>query len=82
MRFGKRSKYMSGYIALVQESRIGLVDDDGAGHVFILSWSSLAEPQQLADLQRRQARVRIRYTQADDLVALVARAIEVEPPPP
>ena len=72
------SRVMSGYIAIVQETRIGLVADDGAGHLFLLSHRSLAEPWQLAELQRRQARVTIRYTDAPDIIGLVATAIEVE----
>ncbi len=72
------AKTMSGYIALVQEGRIGLVDDAGAGHIFLLSHTSLAEPHQLAELQRRQARVQIRYADAPDMIALVAKSISVE----
>ena len=74
------AKTMNGYVAFVQETRIGLVDDSGAGHVFLLSHSSLAEPHQLAALQRRQARVRIRYSEAPDMIALVAKSISVEAP--
>ncbi len=69
---------MSGTVAIVQEGRLGLVDDDGAGHLFILSHSSLAEPHQLAELQRRQARVRIRYAKAPDVIGFVAKSIAVE----
>ena len=78
-RFASGAKSMSGYIALVQEGRIGLVDDAGAGHVFLLSHASLAEPHQLAELGRRQARVRIRYADAPDMIALIAKSISVEP---
>ena len=69
---------MSGYMAMVQESRFTLVNDEGAGHMFLLGHSSLAEPAQLAELQRRQARVRITYSKAPDLIALIARKVEVE----
>ena len=69
---------MSGYMAMVQESRFTLVNDEGAGHMFLLGHASLAEPAQLAELQRRQARVRITYSEAPDLIALSARSIEVE----
>ena len=68
---------MRGFVAIVQEGRFGLIDDDGAGHLFVLSHTSLAEPSQLAALQKRQARVRVRYTEAGDLLALVARSIEL-----
>ena len=56
--FWAKPTCLTGYIALVQETRIGLVDDAGAGHILLLSHASLAEPFQLAELQRRQARRR------------------------
>ena len=76
----KPAKWMSGTVAIVQEGRIGLIDDAGAGHVFLLSHASLAEPHQLAELQRRQARVRVRYADAPDLIGFIARSITVETP--
>ncbi len=69
---------MSGTMAIVQESRFTLINDEGAGHLFVLGHSSLAEPSQLAALQRRQARVRVSYTQAPDLIGLIAHQVEVE----
>ncbi len=78
MRGAERS--MRGYVAVVQESRFTLIDDEGAGHVFLLSHASLAEPSQLAELQRRQARVRVRYNVPDDIIALVATSIDVDEP--
>jgi hypothetical protein len=69
---------MTGYMAMVQESRFTLINDEGAGHMFLLGHSSLAEPSQLAELQRRQARVRVTYSTAPDLIALIARKVEVE----
>ncbi len=76
--FWAKPTCLTGYIALVQETRIGLVDDAGAGHILLLSHASLAEPFQLAELQRRQARVRVAYRQAPDMIALIATAIYVE----
>ncbi len=72
------AKTMSGYVAIVQEGRIGLVDDAGAGHVFLLGHACLAEPHQLAELQRRQAHVRIRYADAPDMIGFVAKSISVD----
>ena len=69
---------LRGKVAYVQESRRTVIGDDGAGRLFLLGHASLAEPAQLAELQRRQARVRVRYTSAPDLIGLVATSIEVE----
>ena len=69
---------ISGTLGVVQESRFTLIDGQGAGHLFLLGHASLAEPSQLADLQRRQARIRVSYTAAADILAHVARRIEIE----
>ena len=69
---------ISGTMAIVQESRFTLIDDAGAGHLFLLGHASLAEPSQLAALQRHRARVRVSYVTAPDIIGLVARRIDVE----
>jgi hypothetical protein len=69
---------VSGTVVQVQETRMTIVDDAGAGRLFLLGHASLAEPSQLAELQRRQARVRVTYRQAPDLIAHIATLIEVE----
>ena len=72
------TRTMSGTMAIVQESRFTLINDGGAGHIFLLGHASLAEPSQLAELQRRQARVRVSYVGAPDIIALIATSIDVE----
>ncbi len=68
-------KVMEGVVTIVQESRFQLTDDGGISHLFILGHSALAEPGQLEPLQRRQARVRVRYTEPRNVIGLVARSI-------
>ena len=70
---------MEGTVTIVQESRFQLTDDHGVSHLFILSHGASAEPDQLASLQRRQARVRVRYAPARNLIGLTAMAIDVLP---
>ena len=73
---------MDGIVTLVQESRFQLVDDQGIGHLFILSHSASAEPSQLGPLQIRQARVRVSYENAPDLIASIAHKIALHPSTP
>ena len=68
---------IEGTVVLVQEGRLQVVDDRGAGHLFILSHSNGAEPQQLYPLQARQARVRITYAEPKHVIGLLARKIEL-----
>lgn len=68
---------MEGILTIVQEERFQLVDDAGVAHLFILAHGASTEPDQLADLQRRQARVRIRYSAADNIIGFVARAVDL-----
>ncbi len=70
---------MEGTVTIVQEGRFQLSDDHGVSHLFILSHGASAEPEQLSDLQRRQARVRVRYTPARNLIGLVARSVDLIP---
>jgi hypothetical protein len=69
------TRTMTGIVLLVQESRFQLRDDAGVAHMFILGSNAAAEPAQLAALQRRQARVEIRYTQAPNLIGHSVSAI-------
>ncbi len=68
---------MDGVVTLVQESRFQLVDDRGIAHLFVLSHGASAEPSQLGPLQRRQARVRVGYKEASNMIANVAHTVEL-----
>lgn len=68
---------IEGTVVLVQEGRLQLLDDQGAAHLFILSPSSGAEPQQLYPLQARQARVRVTYSRPRHIIGLLAQKIEL-----
>ena len=59
---------MDGVVTLVQEGRFQLTDDGGVSHLFILSPWAAAETEQLAPLQRRQARVRVTYKPARNAI--------------
>ncbi len=69
------TKSMDGVVTIVQESRFQLTDDRGVSHLFILGHGALAEPGQLEPLQRRQARVRVRYTEPRNIIGLVAKSV-------
>lgn len=66
---------MNGVVTIVQEGRFQLIDDGGAAHLFLLDPNAAAETDQLPPLQRRQARIRVRYSVARNLIGLVAHAI-------
>jgi len=68
---------MEGVVTIVQESRFQLTDDAGAGHLFVLAHRSLAEPDQLEALQRRQTRVRVDYTEPRNIIGLLAHAVDI-----
>ena len=68
---------IEGRLIFAQESRFQLLDRDGVAHHFVLSHSSLAEPEQLPALQRDQAHVRVSYRAAKDLLAHAAVRITV-----
>ena len=65
----------TGIVTIVQEGRFQMVDDDGVAHLFVLAHSAAAETGQLAELQHRQARIRVRYRPAAALIGHVATAI-------
>lgn len=69
-------KTIEGNITIVQEGRFQLRDPDGVFHQFELSHKAPLEPEQLPPLQRDQARVRVRYTAAEDVIGFVAHRIE------
>lgn len=66
---------MDGVVTIVQEGRFQLIDDEGAAHLFLLDPNASAETDQLPPLQRRQARIRVRYSVPRNLIGLVAHAI-------
>lgn len=70
-------KTMIGTVLLVQEGRFQLRDEQGAAHLFILGHASFAETDQLPALARSQCRVRVSYKHAPDVVALIAKRIDV-----
>ncbi|HYZ62730.1 MAG TPA: hypothetical protein VE650_09770, partial [Acetobacteraceae bacterium] len=65
-------KTIEGIVTIVQESRFQVTDDAGVAHLFILGRETLAEPDQLEPLQRTQARVCVRYSEARNVIGLVA----------
>ena len=68
---------MEGVVTLVQEGRFQLTDDRGVSHLFILSPNAAAETDQLAPLQRRQARVRVHYAPGPNVIGNVLSSIEI-----
>lgn len=68
---------IEGRLIFAQESRFQVMDNGGVAHHFVLSHSASAEPQQLYPLQKRQARVRVRYRQAPDQIAHAALSIQL-----
>ena len=66
---------MEGVVTIVQESRFQLTDDEGVSHLFILGHSAAADPEQLPPLQAEQARVRVRYKPAKNLIGHIVTSI-------
>lgn len=69
-------RVMEGVVTIVQESRFQLTDDGGVSHLFLLGPNTQMEPDQLGPLQRDQARVRVRYHPAGNVIAHVATRLE------
>jgi hypothetical protein len=67
---------LDGIVTLVQEGRFLMQSDGGECHLFILAHGAAAEPDQLLQLQRDQAHVRVRFKPAKDVIAMVAHRIE------
>ncbi len=68
---------MTGVVTIVAEGRFQLTDDDGVAHLFLLGANAAADTSQLAPLQHRQARIRVRYKPAPNLIGNVATAIDL-----
>ncbi len=68
---------LDGVITLAQESRFQITDSLGVSHQVVLSPRAAMEPDQLVDLVRSGARVRLGYQTTDEVVSLVARSIRV-----
>jgi hypothetical protein len=66
---------IEGLIIIVQEGRFQLVDDAGVAHLFLLGYAASADPEQLAPLQCKQARVRVKYRPAEGLIANIAERL-------
>jgi hypothetical protein len=73
---------MEGTITIVQEGRFQLSDRAGVSHQFVLGHDALAETEQLRPLQSRQAKVRVKYTDASGLISLIAHRIDLLEPKP
>ncbi|MGC1302317.1 MAG: hypothetical protein WA840_08075 [Caulobacteraceae bacterium] len=68
---------IEGVVTIVQEGRFQLTDMGGVAHNFLLSRFALAETDQLPALQNRQARVRVKYSKAGNLIAYIAHRIDL-----
>ena len=66
---------MEGIVTIVQEGRFQLLDGAGVSHMFLLSHQAPLEPEQLPPLQHVQARVRVDYTPAHDVIGLLAHGV-------
>ena len=66
---------IEGTVTIVQESRFQLTDDDGVSHLFVLGHRAAAEPEQLAKLQKQQARVRVSWSDARGIIGRIAHSI-------
>lgn len=66
---------MEGIVTIVQEGRFQLLDGAGVGHMFLLSHDAPLEPEQLRPLQHEQARVRVEYAAAHDIIGLLALGV-------
>jgi hypothetical protein len=68
---------MCGVVTIVQEGRFQMTDDAGVSHLFVLGHSAAAEPSQLSALAMRQARVRVRYKAAANLIGNTVTTIDL-----
>ena len=71
------TRSMDGVVTIVQEGRFQMTDDDGVSHLFILTSTAAAETEQLTRLQNRQARIRVRYKPARNIIGNTASEILV-----
>ncbi|MDR7035903.1 MULTISPECIES: hypothetical protein [Methylobacterium] len=65
-----------GVVTIAQESRFQLTDGEGVSHLFVLSPHMLAEGDDLEGLQREQARIRVTYEAARNILGYLAQRIE------
>ena len=68
---------LTGRVLIVQEGRFQVIDDEGAGHLFILSPHAALETTQLRPLAKAQARVTVTYRDAALVVGLMAERVEL-----
>lgn len=68
-------KSQTGSITVVQEGRFRLVTPDGRTLLFMLAPGAGLEVQDLLDLEREEADVRVDYDEPASLLAAVARRI-------
>ena len=68
---------LTGRVAIVQEGRFQVIDDGGAGHLFILSPHAALETSQLRPLAKAQARVTVSYRDAALVGGMVAERVEL-----
>lgn len=66
---------MDGIVTIVQEGRFQLADLDGVHHLFELSYKAALEPEDLPPLQEQQARIRVNYRPAKNIIGFAADAI-------
>ena len=71
------ARTMEGTLIIAQEGRFQLTDFSGVSHLFMLSPTAAAEADQLTALQRRQARLRVTYTPARNVIGNLAQKIEL-----
>ena len=68
---------MVGTVLLAQEGRFQLRDEAGASHLFLLGHAAFAETDQLPALARSQSKVRVSYKEAANIIALIAKRIDL-----
>ena len=68
---------VSGIVTVAQENRFQLALDEGGTRTFIVAHDSGIDPDQLAALQARQARVTVEFRPIDELIANEARSIKI-----
>ena len=67
---------ISGVVTIVQEGRFQLLDDNGVAHLFVLHYGAAPDPQQLPRTLNR--RVRVSYTDSNDVIGHSARRLMLE----
>jgi hypothetical protein len=70
-------KTVCGVITLVEEGRFQLANEDGVRHLYILAADAPLEARDLEPLQRSGQSVRVRYSDAPNLIARVAQELVI-----